>query len=576
VAIHDSSACREPCKGEVMKLALENLFAMCALAITGLLLAAGSALGQEVSDGQQNSAPEDPPARVARLSYLNGSVSFLRAGVDQWSQAATNFPVTTGDRIYTEKDGRAELQVGNYTVRLSHQTDMSVTNLSDEVLQLGLQQGTLGLTVYQVTSGETVEIDTPDGVLTVKQPGTYRVDVDPGGEHTRAYVNSGSVEVTGGGTSKTVKSGQAVDLTGYDLVTFISRPSPPPDEFDKWCDDRDTRVSSSASSRYVSRSVPGFQELDAYGTWEDAPDYGAVWYPAGVAVEWVPFRFGRWIWVGPWGWTWVEDEPWGFCQFHYGRWVHIGVRWGWLPGPIVPLPIYVPAVVAFVGGPHFSVAVDAEPVSLAAWFPLGPGEPFSPWYHCREDYVRIVNVTNIRNVTNIINVTNIQNVHYAYRTVAMTAVPAHIFSSGLPVARQVVRLSRQQIEHAQVIPHPGVNPTMRAVLAGASVRPPPVRPQSLVTAAKTAPRAAPVSQRSLGVAQPRMASPRLLTRTPPPPARVPFAIERPAMMAHPGRPLEPQQLQNLRVGRTAGPMLDREFPPHVAPMPKVRTAPHQR
>jgi hypothetical protein len=117
--------------------------------------------------------------------------------------------------------------------------------------------------------------------------------------------------------------------------------------------------------------------------------------------------------------------------------------------------------------------------------------------------------------------------------VATTAVPAHVFSSGLPVARQVVRLSPQQLEHAQVIPHPGVNPTMRAVLAGAPVRPPSVRPQSLVTAARTAPRAAPVSQRSLGVAQPRMAPPRLLTRTPPPPARVPFAIERPAMMARP-------------------------------------------
>ena len=487
-----------------------------------------------------------------------------------------NFPVTTGDRIYTEKDGRAELQVGNYTVRLSHQTDLSVANLSDQVLQLGLQQGTLGLTVYQVSSGETVEIDTPNGVLTVKQPGTYRVDVDPGGEHTRAYVNSGSVEVTGGGISKTVKSGQAVELTGYDVVTMIPIPPPPPDEFDKWCDDRDTRVSSSASSRYVSRSVPGSQELDAYGTWEDAPDYGAVWYPAGVAVEWVPYRFGRWMWVGPWGWTWVEDEPWGFCQFHYGRWVHIGVRWGWLPGPIVPVPIYAPAVVAFVGGPHFSVAVGAGPVSLAAWFPLGPGEPFFPWYHCREDYVRMVNVTNIRNVTNIINVTNIQNVHYAYRTVATTAVPAHVFSSGLPVARQVVRLSPQQLEHAQVIPHPGVNPTIRAALPGPAVRPPPVRRHSVMSAARTAPRPAPVSQRNLGVAQPRTAAPRLLTRTPPPPERVPFAVQRPAMILHPGRPLEPQQLQNLRMGRGAGPMLDREFPPHVAAVSRVQPTPRRR
>ena len=154
-----------------MKLTVTDLFGGCALAIA-LVLTPGSALGQESRVGQQDSAEDNPPARVARLSYLSGSVSFLRAGVDQWSQAAINFPVTTGDRIYTEKDGRAELQVGNYTVRLSHQTDLSVANLSDQVLQLGLQQGTLGLTVYQVSSGETVEIDTPNGILTVMQPGT--------------------------------------------------------------------------------------------------------------------------------------------------------------------------------------------------------------------------------------------------------------------------------------------------------------------------------------------------------------------------------------------------------------------
>jgi DNA-binding transcriptional MerR regulator len=35
-------------------------------------------------------------------------------------------------------------------------------------------------------------------------------------------------------------------------------------------------------------------------------------------------------------------------------------------------------------------------------------------------------------------------------------------------------------------------------------------------------------------------------------------------------------LQNLRVGRTAGPILDRDFQAQVAPVPKVRTAPDRR
>ena len=41
--------------------------------------------------------------------------------------------------------------------------------------------------------------------------------------------------------------------------------------------------------------------------------------------------------------------------------------------------------------------------------------------------------------------------------------------------------------------------------------------------------------------------------------------ERP-MVAHLGRPLEPYQLENLRMGRPAGPMLDRGFPEHGFPV----------
>src|SRR3984893_19077352 len=100
-----------------------------------LVLTPGSALGQESPAGQQDSAEDNPPARVARLSYLSGSVSFLRAGVDQWSQAAINFPVTTGDRIYTAKGARAELEAGPYTVRLSDATDLTITNLNDQIMQ---------------------------------------------------------------------------------------------------------------------------------------------------------------------------------------------------------------------------------------------------------------------------------------------------------------------------------------------------------------------------------------------------------------------------------------------------------
>ena len=63
-------------------------------------------------------------------------------------------------------------------------------------------------------------------------------------------------------------------------------------------------------------------------------------------------------------------------------------------------------------------------VGAVAWFPLGPGEPFYPWYHHSDGYLRQVNITNVRNinVTNITNITNVNNIHYRYQTVATTAV----------------------------------------------------------------------------------------------------------------------------------------------------------
>jgi hypothetical protein len=564
---------------------------------------ANSAQANPSSEG--NAPTNDPPARVARISDLKGKVSFLRAGLDQWSEVALNFPATTGDRIYTDNGARAELEVGPYTIRLWEKTDVTITNLNDQTMQLGLEQGKLRVSVSQLPSGNTVEVDTPNGTLTLLAGGKYRVDSDPARNRTVVSVSSGSLEVSGGEVSQTMQTGQTVELTGQDPIQVNSVTVPPLEDFDIWSEERDQRLASSNSAKYVSPSTPGYDDLDTYGDWSVVAEYGPIWYPV-VPAGWVPYRFGHWVWIDPWGWTWVEDEPWGFCPFHYGRWVFIGAAWGWLPGPFVVTPVYAPALVAFLGGPNFSVGVG-----LVGWFPLGPGEPYFPWYHHSGHYLNEVNVTNIRNVTNITNitkVTNINNVHYAYRTIATTAVPRDVLGSGKPVAHHMVRVNAQQLARAEMTPHPPVNPTKRAAVSGKPVPPPPIRTQHLVAANRTtqvAGRPAPAGNRQsaplatknrppTGNAErtfppppngrtqsssrepsspPRAIPPRLITRVAPPPATVPFEQRRPAMSEHPGRPLEPPQLEDLRVGRPVGPMHDREFPPHVAPVIPERPAP---
>ena len=500
----------------------------------------------------------DPPARVARLSFAQGKVSFQPSGETDWSEASVNRPVTTGDRLYTDQGARAELEVGPFAVRLGQATDLTVANLSDQIMQLGVGQGTVRVTIYQMPENNSVEVDTPNGALILKTAGSYRVDTAADGNSTQVVVNAGTLEISAGDLSESLQSGQAVTLTGTGPVAATEIAVPGPDEFDQWCAGRDRHIENSPSVQSVGPAVPGSEDLDAYGQWTDEPGYGQVWVPANVPPGWVPYRNGYWAFIEPWGWTWVETEPWGYAPFHYGRWAHIGPIWAWVPGPVGVAPVYAPALVAFVGGPGFSIGFGVG----VAWFPLGPREPFLPWYHYSPTYIRAFNG---------VRVIDFANFHYVNREVAFTAVSGEVFRSGQPVGRALVHAGPDQIARAQVIPHPEVSPAARAVFGARAVAAPPVpaarfgamRPTAGTSAElRTPTRGAGGTARTGG--PPSTPFPRMFTRNAPAPTNAPFAARQDAYSSHPGRPLEPQQMTNLRAGRPAGPMRDQEASPHAS------------
>ncbi|HVO34619.1 MAG TPA: DUF6600 domain-containing protein, partial [Gemmatimonadales bacterium] len=341
-------------------------------------------------------APADSgnaPARVARISYVQGDVSFQPSGDTAWSMASVNYPVTSGDRLYAGNGARAELQVGSVAIRIGASSDLTMSDLTEQLVQLGLAQGTARVTISKLEPGDSVELDTPRGALFLLQPGSYRVDAPAGGDAMVVTVVHGGLEWTAGGVAQTVADGQAIQVSGINPIQVASLAPAGADDFDNWCDQRDHRASASPSAHYVSRDIPGYDDLDDYGYWRVEATYGPIWYPTAVPAGWVPYRYGHWVWIEPWGWTWVEHERWGYAPFHYGRWVYVGTRWGWLPGPVAVRPYYAPALVVFVGGGSFAAGVQA-------WFPLGPGEPYYPWYHHDDRYLRRINVTNIRVVTN--------------------------------------------------------------------------------------------------------------------------------------------------------------------------------
>lgn len=489
---------------------------------------------------QNQAPPQDPPGRVARLHETVGSVSFQPGGQGDWVQAVPNRPLTTGDNIWADKDARAELQIGSTSVRMDSQTSLTLLQLDDRTTQLRLSLGSLIFRVRHLDDDDQFEVDTPNEAFVIQRPGEYRVDVNSDGTESDVTVWKGRGEVTGGGTSYTVIAGQRATFTGTDQLDHEIEQVPPADDFDQWAFSRDDHEDRTESTNYISPEITGAEDLDEYGRWHYVADYGPVWTPAAVAVGWAPYRFGHWVWIAPWGWTWVEDEPWGFAPFHYGRWAFVGGGWCWAPGPIVVRPVYAPAFVAFVGGGGFAVGGGA-----VAWFPLAPHEVFVPWYHTSPGYVNNVNITNTRvsvtQVTNVYNTTIINNnttvnrITYVNQRVptAVTAVSHDTFASARPVQANLVHVDQKAIENAPVARSVPVQPTKQSTLGAgrpANVRPPAAIQNRQVVATRTpAPRTA---------FQAHPAAMNVRTETPGKPEPATLNESRPAPPANP-RPEEP-------------------------------------
>jgi len=437
----------------------------------------------------------DPPTRVARISYLDGSVSMQPGGAGDWGAAAKNRPVTIGDKIWSDKDSRAELQAGQASLHLGSMTALSFLNLDENIIQMRLAEGSINLRVRELRQGDLYEVDAPNLAFTVKQAGAFRIDVNESGDSSRVTVIRGEGEVTAGGKTYEVRAGERAEFIGADNPEYSTSQAPGPDGLDKWAEERDLKEDNSVSAKYVSRDVPGYSDLDDYGEWRDEPEYGHVWYPRYVDVGWAPYSVGYWNWVGPWGWSWVDTEPWGFAPFHYGRWNYFGGGWGWCPGPFFASPIYGPAFVGFFGGRNFGFGFGFG--GGIGWFPLGFGEPFFPGFRCSRGFIERVNVRNtfIRN-TNIINTTNIHNFNFvnAHNPNAVTAASRNNFVNGQAINRGAVHVTAASLKGAQMNNRASFSPSKQSFVgaanASAHVSTPPSAIQNRSVMARTAPASA--------------------------------------------------------------------------------------
>ena len=411
---------------------------------------------------------EDPPSRVARLNFVYGAVTFQPAGDQDWLSAVLNRPLITGDTLWNDNGALAELHVGSTAIRLGSGTEITLLELSDHLVQIRLAQGSMMLHIRHLDNDDAYEIDAPNLAFTPMTPGEYRIDVDARGLETVTTVWQGRGEVTGGGQSYEVLAGQQDRFRGDESLDLDIEQIARADRFASWVFERNQREDRADTANYVSREMTGYEDLDEYGQWSYVGGYGTVWVPTAVPAGWAPYRFGHWVWIRPWGWTWVGDEPWAFAPFHYGRWAFANNRWCWVPGPVTVRPVYAPALVAFAGGEGFRVAAGPG----VAWFPLAPGEVYVPTYRVSRVYVNNINFTNTRvevgrinNVYGYYSTNNVARVTYVNQHVgnAVTVVTHDTFVNARPVARNVVQVSQREIEQAPLAREVPVTPVRASV-----------------------------------------------------------------------------------------------------------------
>jgi hypothetical protein len=420
-------------------------------------------------------AQEEPPARVGRVSFVAGELGFHLAGETVWSAAKANYPIATGGSFWTDPKSRAELRIGSRSIDLSGNTELDIAKLNEQVMQLAVPQGRIDLRVRQLLEGESIEIDLPRGAVWILQPGIYDIDAGGGDQPERIAVFEGSARFVGGTLDVAINAGDAAVISGTQTLTAATERAAP-DDFSKWCRSRDYDERRLAAPYHVSPQMTGYEELDEYGSWRAVPQYGEVWFPRRMAAGWAPYREGHWVWLDPWGWSWVDDEPWGFAPFHYGRWATVEDQWAWVPGDFVPQPVYAPALVAFVGdaGTGYWDAADVGPA--VGWFPLGPGEVYWPSYTRNRDYIRNINIANVgRAVIDPIASAaggrgtadpppQVRDQRFTNRN-ATTVVPARIVASAAPVAPAARQMPRPVVQQA-------------VQQAPVSIRPPQLAPAS--------------------------------------------------------------------------------------------------
>lgn len=407
----------------------------------------------------------DPPGRVGRLAFVEGTVSFHDDEDNGWTKAVVNTPLTTGDALWTEPNSRSEVSLAGTRIRMDGSTELDMSQIDDTEVRLKLAQGRVDVkTTTQMDATQPYEIVTPRGTITLQQRGDYYVEAGSQQDPTRLGVRAGAAQIQGlDGQTLAVRPGEVGEVygdgTSMQLKTVRAAPPAPAAS---WAA-RDRQVVYDRQPEYLPVGMTGYEDLNGYGNWINDGSYGQVWVPRSTPAGWAPYRTGHWSYVKPWGWTWIDEQPWGFAPYHYGRWANSNNRWVWVPPQREQRPVYAPALVAFVGGLELAAQLgnqgrDSGPVG---WFPLGPREAYVPPYSTNRDYYQRINRAariQDRDLEDRWQRAQRREVFVAGQNSVLanqrfaTVVPSQAFVRSQPVQRAALKVTADQMAKAAVAP----------------------------------------------------------------------------------------------------------------------------
>ena len=406
----------------------------------------------------------EPPGRVGRLAFVDGTVSFHDDEQSGWNKAIVNTPLTTGDALWTEPNSRSEISLAGTRIRMDGSTELDMSQIDDTHVRLQLAQGRVDVKTFAMDTAQPYEIVTPRGTITLQQQGDYYVEAGSTQDPTRLGVRSGAAQIQGlNGQTLAVRAGEVGEVFGdgssLQLKTIQAAPPAPAAS---WAA-RDRQVIYDQQPQYVPAGMTGYEDLNAYGNWVNDGSYGQVWVPRSTPAGWAPYRTGHWSYVKPWGWTWIDEQPWGFAPYHYGRWANSNNRWVWVPPQREQRPVYAPALVAFVGGLELAAQLgnQGRNTGPVGWFPLGPREVYVPPYTTNRDYYQRINraaMIQDRDLNDRWERAQRREAFIAGQNSVLanqrfaTVVPSQAFVRSQPVQRAVLNVAADKIAKAAVAP----------------------------------------------------------------------------------------------------------------------------